>query len=63
MVIIDPDDHLLRLSCGSCGDTIDIHFEIAEEKEIIASFSTAFDVHNDKEEIKENLLTPVHLLL
>jgi|BioPla2DNA2_1021312.scaffolds.fasta_scaffold27539_6 hypothetical protein len=63
MVIIDPDDHLLRLSCGSCGDTIDIHFEITEEKEIIASFSTAFDVHNDKEEIKENLLTPVHLLL
>lgn len=63
MVIIDPNEHLLRLSCGSCGDTIDIHFEITEDREIIASLRTAFDVHNDKEEIKENFLTPVHLML
>jgi len=61
-IILTPNSHLLRLSCGQCGDTKDLIIEILNDKlSIVIQDST--DLTTLEEEIPEGILTPVHLII
>jgi hypothetical protein len=62
-VIVDPSSNLLRLSCGTCGDSIDLILEPNKETgEIEVILQDSIDLKLE-EEPSEYFLTPIHLIV
>ena len=66
-IVLDKNTQLLRLSCGQCGDTIDIILENVndpEDKDSIRVFINDKSIDfNSQEESAESFLKPVHLIV
>lgn len=60
-VIVKPDNQLLRLSCGQCGDTKDLFFEIDDDKTVSICIQDSMGVPED--EVLQNMCTPVHIII
>lgn len=61
-IVLDPNSQLLRLSCGQCGDTIDIIIETVDNK-LTIYIQESTDMTTLKDDCPEFLLQPVHLLI
>ena len=60
-VLIYPDSQFLRLTCGQCGDTVDLVLSTDEEKRIVVEVMYTRDFSSD-EEGSDCFCRPVHVI-
>jgi len=62
---LDVNKHLLRVSCGQCGDTHDMIFDAEPVGKSIEISATIMDQSDYKvnEEDPQHLLTPIHVVV